>query len=332
MNRVPVHAGLAPDPLVYADAGDPRALALAAACGAVRVEAAQGPGHDAGCYRLTAPSGVRWFARLVPQALAAGATQAAALAARLSEHCPEVPAPRGDPLRLATGHAAIVWPWLDGRFAQGHPPEAAALGATVARLHAGLRELDARSRWLDADAAWAAAWDRLVPWVAGGGPGGAAGEAVDRLLRDRSATEARLRSDQQPLHNDLHPGNVFFDAAGGVQAVFDWEEALHSAGSPWIDLAWVVERFCATPGGDLDLDRSAAFLAAWRSQAGPFARPRPGVLHDAMAWRSVQALALLAGMPGGDPAIGQERRKFTGLLERLAAWRPLLAQLEAPLR
>jgi Ser/Thr protein kinase RdoA (MazF antagonist) len=198
-------------------------------------------------------------------------------------------------------------------------------------LHAFLRSTPTGPERAQAD--WAARWSSLeaLAWTAR--LQGPLAQRLARFLSRRVEVQGLLSDGAQPVHDDLHPGNVLFGRDGDVLAFLDFEEALHSHGSTWIDLAWIIERFCLLGPAPARADLLArSFLDAY-CQAGGRPSGAAGVLADALLWRNYRALAVLAAQPEpSTPARHAEWSKFCGILDCLDGWRPLLARLEAGVR
>jgi len=230
----------------------------------------------------------------------------------------------GPPRAIDEEYTLFLGHWIEGGFSAAIGTEMDSLGATVARLHRFLR--DARSPGASTN-------EIALIEALSGCPRLAATsrEALDDVLRRCDEVRANLGSPSQPIHNDLHVANVLFDAQGRVAGVLDFEEAVHSTGSPVIDLSWVVERFCFARGATQAETLAARFLAAYRAGAGRLAVPR-GAFFDAIRWRSLFALGLLADAPSDDiDAARAEWGKFEWILAASPAWRPGLERLESAL-
>lgn len=328
MIDAPAHEGLVPAPLAWQEAGGDWAGRIAAAADASRVELATRPRpQPRGYYRITAKAtGARRFGKVV----AAAELQRQWAAQQLSDRAAAagVPAQRsvGQPLAIGDGYALLMCEWIDGRFATPSQAELAHLGGVVAALHGFLRGEPAAGRAPDP-------WNPLEALASSGRiPAPVAAAAAD-LLRRRGEVEEQLATALQPLHNDLHAGNLFFHGDGRVAAVLDWEEALHSAGCPLVDLGWVVERLCFARLGAAEAERLAdAFLRAYAAAAPRFP-VRPGALLDAIRFRGLYALGLIDRDESADsPAMQRERAKFESLVVASEDWRPALGRLEGIVR
>lgn len=324
MIDAPAHEGLVPEPLAWRDAGGEWAGRIAAATGASRVERATRPKPEPrGYYRITARAdGAVRFGKVVAAADVPRQWAAQQLSDRAA--AAGIPAQRSvaGPTPIGEGFAILLSEWVDGRFATPSEAELGGLGGVVASLHAFLRGEPAAGRapdpWSPLEALAASA--RLAP---------ASSSALADLLRRRREVEAQFAVALQPLHNDLHAGNVFFHAGGAVAAVLDWEEALHSAGCPLMDLSWVVERLCFVR---LDLQGAerlaAAFLDGYARAAARFP-VRRGALLDAIRFRGLYALGVIDRDEAADtPAMRGEWAKFESLVAASEGWRPALERLE----
>jgi Ser/Thr protein kinase RdoA (MazF antagonist) len=217
-------------------------------------------------------------------------------------------------------HVLFLYDWVSGHFSSGHRMEMHQLGKALAMLHKGLRPLKPHGKSMG--------WDRLE-WLLHANilPGESTTVLKNFLLR-RRAVEDLLSSALQPIHNDLHLGNILF-VEGRVAAFLDFEEAVHSVGNPLIDLSWVLERFCFFP---YDLQKAqhlaASFLSAYITAAPPPPCVRGGIA-DCMRWRALNALGLLASHPSHDSAgWHSEWEKFSLILATLPNWRIVLNNLE----
>jgi Ser/Thr protein kinase RdoA (MazF antagonist) len=321
----PAHEGLVPEPLAWGEAAGEWAGRIAAAADAARVERALRPKPEPrGYYRLTArANGARYFGKVVAAADAPRQWAAQQLSDRAA--AAGIPAQRSvaAPRDLGDGFALLLCEWVDGRFATPSEAELAALGGVVASLHGFLRGEARDGRGPDP-------WDRLERLASSTRPSPQASAVLADLLRRRGEVEAQLAVASQPIHNDLHAGNVFFGAGAAVAAVLDWEEALHSAGCPLVDLGWVVERLCFVRLGIAEAERvAAAFLEAYANEAPRFP-VRRGALLDAIRWRSLYALGVIDGDEGADaPALRGEWAKFESIVAASEGWRPALERLEA---
>lgn len=325
MIDAPAHEGLVPVPLAWGEAAGEWASRIAAAAGAVRVERALRPKPEPrGYYRLTARAdGARYFGKVVAAAEAPRQWAAQQLCDRAA--AAGIPAQHSvaPPRDLGDGFALLLCEWADGRFATPSEAELSALGGVVASLHGFLRGEARDGRGPDP-------WDPLERLAGSRRPSPQASSALVDLLRRRSEIEAQFAVAAQPIHNDLHAGNVFFGAGEAVAAVLDWEEALHSAGCPLIDLGWVVERLCFVRRDAGEAERlAAAFLRAYAAVAPRFP-VRRGALLDAIRWRSLFALGVIDGDEAADtPALRGEWAKFESIVAASAGWRPALERLEA---
>lgn len=311
MMRVPAHPGQTPRPLQFLTLDDELAACLRLLTGAERVERALHPAPaPVGYYRLSEGHlGGPVFAKIVPTAQASrqwAASQLSDAAAKAG-----LPALRslGEPLVLDEAHAILQWPWLDGRFIESSQDDLLSLGAAMRDLHRFLRELATPVWRARGQCAWAATWRNMQRLAASGALDQDLASALDDLLQHPHRTKAVLWADAQPIHDDLHRGNVLFGRDGCVLAFLDFEEALDSFASPWVDLSWIVERFCAPPPGAGSATQPiSAFLHAYGRPAHDAAAMH--CLTMATRWRNFRALAVLQGLDERPDHWQQEWHKF----------------------
>jgi hypothetical protein len=61
-------------------------------------------------------------------------------------------------------------------------------------------------------------------------------------MADQYSFDFDLAADAQPIHGEVHTGNVIF--SGGEAVFIDFEESVHSFASPSWDQAYLIQRFC----------------------------------------------------------------------------------------
>ena len=189
-------------------------------------------------------------------------------AIRLAEAgCPVgVVEPRvGPAVHTRDGFAVTLWVYYEPATSPVSPPDYA---AALARLHAGMREVDLASpgfRDRIADAEEVAADRRLSPELA----------EADRLLLAGTLSSLRGRIDdrgpaEQLLHGEPHPGNLLPTTSGPL--FVDFETVCR--GPVEFDLAHVPEAVCEHyPDVDRELlgdcrQLVLAMVAAWRWRLG----------------------------------------------------------------
>lgn len=311
---LPAHPGLIPRPFHFSATDRGWTARLIQLTGAVKVERAQhAKPIPLGYYRLDLGErqGVR-FGKVVHRDCAQRIHEAAELAnACLEAGVPAVANAR--PLTLGDDHVLFLHPWIEGEFSRGTRTEMHSLGQGLLRLHAFLRSsgpptAQPASFWVDS-------WRSLEDLQGNPGLNTEQDRGLRELLARRDEAQARLTSQAQRLHNDVHPGNVLFDNQGGLLAFLDFEEALTSWGSPWIDLAWVIERFCLTAVPlEAGQERARHFLHAYFPARGLDEDCRP-MLQDAILWKNYHALGVLGRQHRLTGVVQQDEwEKFTYML------------------
>jgi hypothetical protein len=292
MTTLPAHLGLIPRPFNFLASSEGLNNRLMELTGAVKVERAEhAKPEPLGYYRLDLGEmrGIR-FGKVVHTACAQLVQEAAELANSALDA--GVPAPPSmAPLTLDCNHTLFIHPWIEGNFSRGTRAEMQSLGVCLARLHAFFRTTgpptaEAASFWMDS-------WASLENLAGNRQLGTEEIQGLRQLLTRHDEVQTRLRRQSQRLHNDLHPGNILFDEQGQVLAFLDFEEALTSWGYFWIDLAWVIERFCLMTA-PLETARAQMwhFLHAYFPTGIPDEDWRL-VLRDAILWKNYHALGVL---------------------------------------
>lgn len=221
----------------------------------------------------------QWYVRVVEPRLAAATDLVEALLAPLedSEHL-VIRSIDGKAHRIPGGYALTVSPWVASRHVDAHV-DPVRLAEAVAGLHRLLSCLpDTVKVQQRALQRREALQNRLF--------GVSSGPAA-RIL-DCTGHNLDLMDDLegQVLHGDLNPGNILVTDSGSIRFC-DFEDAIHTYGSPLIDLAIIVERLL------LSRDETAltTFLRTYQRLASPVARA--GWLVDSLKLINLRAAALL---------------------------------------
>lgn len=318
----PAHPGLHPSPFQYELLKGELGCLLASSAGAIFVERAvhvhQPP---LGYYRFGMYGGVAKFGKVVALSDTVKLEAANALSTRLAAS--GIPVARAEPrCRMLDGeHVLFLYDWVRGGVSSGYTVEMQQLGAALAALHAGLSSITPLGKSMG--------WGRLDELLQVNALSGDLLALLEAFLLRKGPVEDLLSSALQPIHNDLHLGNVLF-FEGKVAAFLDFEEALHSAGNPLIDLSWVLERFCFLRFGLRKAHRLAeSFLSAYIA-AAPCPPSMRGGLAECMRWRALNALALLASQPYPHSTVWRsEWQKFSLILSELPKWCIVLDDLES---
>ncbi|KRE14414.1 hypothetical protein ASE66_13620 [Bosea sp. Root483D1] len=331
MTALPPHSGFAPRPLAYKPAPDHLAGMIAAVMAATEIEQADVPvSPPRGYYRATDRGGKPVFIKIVDARRAEILASANEIVAKLAARAvPTITCIHG-PSTLETGDVLFAYRWADGSFGEPTPPQLKSLGRAIVRMHGALAAVNIDTTLRD----WSSSHRTMLEAAAEDTANSGFERQAARDLLDRWGDFVRaLTDDAQPIHNDLHPGNVLFEGHE-VSAFLDFEETMSGPLSPIVDLHWVWERWCL-----LRLDPNQAltaaltFLDAYLDAGGRKLAPPPGTLGLISRWRSLIGIATLESARRPDlPAWVRERRKFQSLLERAGEWQESFAMLEARLR
>jgi Ser/Thr protein kinase RdoA (MazF antagonist) len=314
MTRIPAHPGKEPLALQFSTLHGTRAMPLIRATGAALVERALHPTFfPLGYYRL---SGGQLSKPVFAKILAAEQMAREALACDLANRAASAGLPAlhsmGKTSALDDTHYLMCWPWVDAHFYKGTTAELSNLGAALRRLHDFLRqqmtpEWETRGR-----RALDTAWQSFENLVQATPLEAHIASALRQLLQDRQGVDCLLADQAQPLHNDLHRGNVLFDDRGRVFAFLDFEEAIDSFASPWLDVSWVVERFCVESQARITRQKIEKVLTTYRPAGLKDMQCKIGNRLKVLGlWRNLHSLALLHRMPIRSPHWRREWKKFS---------------------
>lgn len=223
-------------------------------------------------FRLDGAEAKPIFIKLVDAAHRDSTERAEAIAKWLAELKIDVAAPiEGFPRVLADGRIAVAAPFVDGRRLRAEPDDLAALGRTVAELHAALAAHPGRDAWRRSSeqrlAHLAGVRQDIVAGRLSGGPKPA---MLRRLASDDTLDFTGRGLAATPLHGDLNPGNVLLDHDSRRVLLLDFEDVFHSVLPPVFELALMVERFVLVPVPDDHVAEPCAqiLLKSYRAAAG----------------------------------------------------------------
>lgn len=315
---LPAHPALRPRPLDYEPASSDLAGQLQRALGATEVHRAR-TAHAApyGYYRVAATDAL--FVKVFPRNRLPHLLAVQALAAQLHRAgCPVQPM-LGAPLDLSDDAVGLVYAHIAERFAQDNPVDAEHVGSALRSIHNALAPIVPPAAVSLISEQWRSAITGLgkVPLL---------DPSVDALVADLLSrwdlVAGSLDRDSQLIHNDYHRGNVLMGPQG-VAAVLDFDDAVAATGSPLIDLAIGLERFCladTTPVVGARL--AAAFLAGY---GRGMAETSAGELERIAIARLLFSLGILHANPrSDDPGWQAENSKLIGLLRSWPQWRQTL--------
>ena len=313
--ELPAHPALRPKPLNYQPAAGTVADALRQSLGGVTISRAT-TAHAApfGYYRVEAAQPL--FVKVAPRERLAHMLAVQTLVVRLAaEACPVQPM-QGEPLQLPGGAVGFVHEYLTERFADDSVADAFQVGAALRAIHLALAGASGAATAVRLSSQWHRAMaefparDRF------------AADVAEAVLSEWNITGEVLDRDRQLIHNDYHRGNVLM-GADGVAAVLDFDDAIVSVGSPLVDLATGLERFClADVPDELSIALAAAFMEGYgRSPAQTSAKE----LRLLAVARLLFSLSILDSSPRPDSQAWQtERRKFVTLIENWRQWQQRL--------
>jgi hypothetical protein len=318
--RPPAHAEIVPVPLDYEACSPELDTVLRDRTGASRVSRAVNRGAEPfGYYRFDRRDSPPLFGKVVdaealPLQLAADAL-ARSLASRGVATSMLEPA---DAQEVRPGAFLLTYPYVSGRLPQPDIGQCTAIGRALAGLHQALLTIP------DANLIRCRAQQHRETLA----------EAVPLLRRvglPRALAEAALRWSEtwrmsgeiadavgQPVHGDIHPGNLIVRGGGDSVVILDFEDATRSFDEVGLDLARLIERLFMLRldeiGEDLALAGTKALVQGYLLHGGqrPFAslesarrQMRSGVVSAVLSLSRVAA--------AGRPVPAAEIRKFDTL-------------------
>lgn len=321
---LPAHPALRPLPLHYEPISGEVADTLRRDLGARAVDRAR-TAHAApyGYYRVTGEQAL--FVKVSPRERLSHVQAVQALVTQLQgAGCPVQPM-LGAPLHITEDAMGLIYPYIPERFAQDSTTEAGQVGAALRGIHEALSSIAPSVAPAKISEQWHAVILRLRN-CASQDP--LVGEKAADILSRWEAVVDMLDQGSQLIHNDYHRGNVLMGPEG-VVAVLDFDDAIAATGSPLIDLAIGLERFClAGAAPALGARLSAAFLGGYGRGLADLSA---GELECIATARLLFSLGILHANPRwDDPGWQAEHEKFIGLLANWQMWRQML--VEAGLR
>lgn len=152
------------------------------------------------------------------------------------------------------------------------------------------------------------------------------GESANRWAREHRnwiagwvndlSVDFHLRQDAQPLHGEIHPGNVLYTLPQGNAVLIDFEECPFTFAPPEWDAAYLIQRFLPTP------DRENLIIAGKVCQQLATTLPRAASMMGDAA-RTLVCIAAMIALEDGIETPVPEFEKFKRLEQQVAAWRAL---------
>lgn len=266
-------------------------------------------------------SGRRWFLRLNEGKRDDDVAGEVALVDRLRAGglpTPEIVRARdGRAIVHAAGRPATLFPWLDGREAQPDPKEP----ATVALVGAALGRLHRIGRALGPDELPRNHYslDELERRLESFADDLRVADFVPALRVELLRARRRRPALSGLIHQDLFPDNVLVDAAGGLVAVLDFEQATY--GTLIYDVAVAINAWCWT-GSRIHKPAVEAVLAAYEAVRPLDMSERSRLVDEARLAAARFAITRITDvfLPADvDPDL-RKRKDFREYIRRLEWW------------
>ena len=230
------------------------------------------------------------FLKIFPESITDLQSHSARVSAFLADRgLPVIRALSDEPRQVAPGYWALLFPFVEARFARPSEAELRAIAEALTHMHVALREYPQRQSVIEAAARMnhrlgEAATSILARREKQDAAQRLCLEAAERYLADN----AELFRATQMVHGDCNYTNMLFEASSGTLFVVDFEESAAAWLDPWFDFGMVLQRFVLTAREDRQEALAGACIAAC---------PRNGVVPDLerllllIAYRSVLILS-----------------------------------------
>ena len=235
------------------------------------------------------------------------------------------------PKLLPLDLSALVYPYIEGRYALPSVSDMTLLGASVALLHQQLSECpwqgEIKAQGNERQKALVTLlrqMKRRVPAYPKIPP------AVSSLLvTDVEQDLLDVLTDQpQVVHGDLNYGNILFNGTGSEITFLDFEDTCAAWFSPLMELSMVLERFALIEDDEKSLALSRSVYDAYKQNGGIEYRHK-SQLSDMLRALSVRALLILTlvSQRGLWNVAEEEWNKFLMLYQQAISRKKLLDQV-----
>lgn len=226
---------------------------------------------------------------------------------------------------------ALVYPYLDGRYALPLVSDMALLGASVAFLHQQLNKCPWHG---EIKAQGNVRQKKLADVLKQTKHGLPSNTEMPPAVRSLLVTDVEqdlldvLTDQPQVVHGDLNFGNILFDEAGTGITFLDFEDTCAAWFSPLMELSMVLERFALIEDDEKSLALSRSVYDAYK-QSGGVEYKYESQLSDILRALSVRALLTLTlvSQRGRWNVAEEEWNKFLMLYHQAVNRKKLLDQV-----
>ena len=294
--REPAWSGLAPGLPQTVPAEPAEAALLLRLLGlSGRLSGLRFAGAASGHYKLVTVDGEALHLKVVEPSRRSSVERAEAIAEWLARKGLAVATPSaGFPRTLPDGRLVTCCPYIEGRRIAPKPADLAALGRSVALLHAALASHPDRNHWVRSTRCRLDALTEIGRELAAGRLSCGPDHELLRALASDEALRFDLPDAATPLHGDLNPGNVLVAQSTDRPVLLDFEDVFHSVLPPMFELLLVIERFVfvQTEDDKRALRLARAFLDGYCSDGASIpTKDAPSTMLRALSLRSLCVLA-----------------------------------------
>jgi len=235
------------------------------------------------------------------------------------------------PRLFSSNLAALIYPYLDGRYALHTVSDMGLLGASLASLHQQLHtcpwQSEIKTQGNERQKRLTSLLNQLkkrlpenteIPY-----------EVISLIVTDVEQDLLDVLTDQsQVVHGDLNYGNVLFNQAGTEITFLDFEDTGMAWFSSLMELSYALERFSFTDDDEQTLALSRCVYQAYTENGGA-GYQYESQLSDILRALSIRALLLLIMVcqSGRWTVPESEWKKFLMLYQQAVNRKPLLSKV-----
>lgn len=227
-----------------------------------------------------------------------------------------------------TEFAVLAYPLVKGRFLNFTVKDMIVIGSEIGKMHKYLRacpwekEIEVKGRER------AQTLENLLCDIGTGAIKVDIPEGAAKILESANIADLKLLAvDPQVIHGDLNYGNIMIQKDTGRAIIFDFEDVVTAWFNPYMELAFVIERFALTPVDEQSLELSNALISSYFKMCG---RESQGdfQLSSLLRGLSIRALLLLTKSSlSGAVICDSEWKKFLMLYEQSRKWAGLFDKI-----
>lgn len=158
----------------------------------------------------------------------------------------------------------LTYPLVRGRFSGFTEGDMSLIGSEIGKMHKVLRSCPWKKEVEMKGMERAQILDELLSDIRTGILKAGVPEGVLKILKSADISDyKRLTSEAQVVHGDLNYGNIMIQQSSGKAIIFDFEDTITAWFNPYMELAFVIERFAITPDDEQSIRLSQALIYSY---------------------------------------------------------------------